>query len=128
SSFGISGTNAHVILEQAPVATESAAEPGDDAATGPVVPWLLTAKSPAALAGQAAALLGHLDAHPGLDPRDVGWSLATGRAHFAHRAAVTGTDPAALRGALAALADGATARNLAVGTAAGRARPVFVFP
>ncbi|MFE0085260.1 type I polyketide synthase, partial [[Kitasatospora] papulosa] len=128
SSFGISGTNAHVILEQAPAAPESAAEPGDDAATGPVVPWLLTAKSPAALAGQAAALLGHLDAHPGLDPRDVGWSLATGRAHFAHRAAVTGTDPAALRGALAALADGATARNLAVGTAAGRARPVFVFP
>ncbi|PWS52758.1 3-ketoacyl-ACP reductase, partial [Streptomyces sp. FT05W] len=45
SSFGISGTNAHVILEQAPVAPESAAEPGDDAATGPVVPWLLTAKS-----------------------------------------------------------------------------------
>ncbi|MFH9612750.1 SDR family NAD(P)-dependent oxidoreductase [Streptomyces pratensis] len=127
SSFGISGTNAHVILEQAPAAAEPAAAPGPEA-PGQAVPWLLTAKSPAALAGQAAALLGHLDANPELDPRDVGWSLATGRAHFAHRAAVTGTDPAGLRGALAALADGATARNLAVGTAAGRARPVFVFP
>ncbi|MBM7439960.1 type I polyketide synthase [Streptomyces sp. HB132] len=127
SSFGISGTNAHVILEQAPAAPDPAAAPGADA-PGAAVPWLLTAKSPAALAGQAAALLGHLDTHPELDPRDVGWSLATGRAHFAHRAAVTGTDPAGLRGALAALADGGTARNLAEGTATGRARPVFVFP
>ncbi|MGF1338559.1 SDR family NAD(P)-dependent oxidoreductase [Streptomyces flavovirens] len=128
SSFGISGTNAHVILEQAPPAPESAVTPDAGTAPGPAVPWLLTAKTPAALAGQAAALLGHLDAHPGLDPRDVGWSLATGRAHFAHRASVTGSDPAELRAALTALADGDTARNLAEGTATGRARPVFVFP
>ncbi|WP_335936422.1 type I polyketide synthase [Streptomyces sp. PTD5-9] len=92
------------------------------------VPWLLTAKSPAALAGQAAALLAHLDAHPGLDPSDVGWSLATTRAHHPHRAAVTGADPAGLRAALTALTTGDTARDLHQGTAAGRARPVFVFP
>ncbi|WP_262418316.1 type I polyketide synthase [Streptomyces sp. SP2-10] len=125
SSFGISGTNAHVILEQAPPAP---AEPEHTAPRGPAVPWLLSAKTPAALADQAAALLGHLDTHPRLDPSDIGWSLATGRARFAHRASITGTDTAELRGALAALAGGTTARNLAQGTAPGRARPVFVFP
>ncbi|CAM5536798.1 hypothetical protein SCANM63S_03249 [Streptomyces canarius] len=92
------------------------------------MPWLLTAKTPAALAGQAAALLGHLDTHPGLDPSDIGWTLATTRARFPHRASITGADTAELRGALAALADGGTARTLAEGTAPGRARPVFVFP
>ncbi|MFI9424046.1 SDR family NAD(P)-dependent oxidoreductase [Streptomyces achromogenes] len=125
SSFGISGTNAHVILEQAPPAP---AEPAHPAPEGLAVPWLLTARTPAALAGQAAALLGHLDTHPGLDPSDIGWSLATTRARFPHRASITGADPAALRGALAALADGTTARTLVQGTAPGRARPVFVFP
>ncbi|MGW7793598.1 type I polyketide synthase, partial [Streptomyces tricolor] len=125
SSFGISGTNAHVILEQAPPAPAAPQPTGPE---GPAVPWLLTARTPAALAGQAAALLGHLDTHPGLDPSDVGWTLATARARFAHRASITGTDPADLRAALAALADGGTARNLAEGTAPGRARPVFVFP
>ncbi|MFF5854539.1 SDR family NAD(P)-dependent oxidoreductase [Streptomyces sp. NPDC012751] len=125
SSFGISGTNAHVILEQAP-AEEPA--PERTAPQGPTAPWLLTAKTPAALAGQAAALLGHLDAHPHQDPSDIGWTLATGRAHFPHRAALTGTDPAELRGALAALADGTASRALVQGTAPGRARPVFVFP
>ncbi|MER7229133.1 SDR family NAD(P)-dependent oxidoreductase, partial [Streptomyces rubradiris] len=125
SSFGISGTNAHVILEQAPPAP---AEPAPPAPEGLAVPWLLTAKTPAALAGQAAALLGHLDTHPGLDPSDIGWSLATTRARFPHRASITGPDPAALRATLAALADGTTARTLVQGTAPGRARPVFVFP
>ncbi|MEU9477976.1 type I polyketide synthase [Streptomyces sp. NPDC048191] len=125
SSFGISGTNAHVILEQAPPAP---AEPRHTGPDGLAVPWLLTARTPAALASQAAALLGHLDTHPGLGPADVGWSLATTRARFAHRASITGADPDELRAALTALADGTTARTLALGTAAGRARPVFVFP
>ncbi|MFB7652459.1 MULTISPECIES: SDR family NAD(P)-dependent oxidoreductase [unclassified Streptomyces] len=125
SSFGISGTNAHVILEQAPSVP---AEPAPDAAEGPAAPWLLTAKSPAALAGQAAALLDHLDTHPGLDPSDIGWSLATTRARFPHRAALTGDDPAELRHALHQLVIGGTARNLIEGSATGRARPVFVFP
>ncbi|MCX5200072.1 type I polyketide synthase [Streptomyces sp. NBC_00237] len=125
SSFGISGTNAHIILEQAPAAP--AAEPRPTT-TDLTVPWLLTAKNPAALAAQAATLLGHLDTHPELDPSDIGWTLATSRARFAHRASITGAGTAELRGALAALADGTTARGLAEGEAPGRARPVFVFP
>ncbi|MCS0603078.1 type I polyketide synthase [Streptomyces sp. LP11] len=140
SSFGISGTNAHVILEQAPPAPAEPApaepapaepaptQPAPTAPEGLAVPWLLSARTPAALAGGAAALLAHLDTHPGLDPSGIGWTLATTRARFTHRAALTGTDTAELRGALAALADGGTARGLVQGSATGRARPVFVFP
>ncbi|MFJ5262507.1 SDR family NAD(P)-dependent oxidoreductase [Streptomyces sp. NPDC088387] len=127
SSFGISGTNAHVILEQAPIAAAPAQSRRSEA-PGLAVPWLLSAKTPAALAGQAAALLGHLDTHPDLDPSDVGWSLATTRARFTHRASLTGADTDELRGALAALADGGTAPGLVESTAPGRAKPVFVFP
>ncbi|WP_344318185.1 SDR family NAD(P)-dependent oxidoreductase, partial [Streptomyces javensis] len=64
SSFGISGTNAHVILEQAPEVAVAEAE-SDDAdvpglvATGGVVPWVLSAKTPAALRAQAERLVGH---------------------------------------------------------------------
>ncbi|MFF4528964.1 SDR family NAD(P)-dependent oxidoreductase [Streptomyces sp. NPDC001407] len=123
SSFGISGTNAHTIIEQAPATPAPA-----PAAPGGAVPWLLSAKTRAALPDQAARLLAHLDAHPELDPADIGFSLATARAHFGYRAAITGTDRTALRDALAALADGTTAPGLTEGIATGTARPVFVFP
>ncbi|RMI32446.1 SDR family NAD(P)-dependent oxidoreductase, partial [Streptomyces triticirhizae] len=78
SSFGISGTNAHVIVEEAP-AEEALPEPG----SLPVVPWVVSGRSPEALDGQ----LGRLEeAAAGLDPVDVGWSLAATRSAFEHRA------------------------------------------
>ena len=80
SSFGISGTNAHVIVEAVPA--EQRAEVGSAV---PVVPWVISAKSAAALEGQAARLAEHVRAHSQLDVADVGWSLA-GRATFEHRA------------------------------------------
>ncbi|MFI0943174.1 beta-ketoacyl synthase N-terminal-like domain-containing protein, partial [Streptomyces sp. NPDC021020] len=60
SSFGISGTNAHAILEQPPAPTvlppdEAPAEP-----SWPALPWVLSAQSPEALRGQAARLLAHI--------------------------------------------------------------------
>ncbi|MEX5637771.1 type I polyketide synthase, partial [Parafrankia sp. FMc2] len=100
SSFGISGTNAHVILEQGDVV------PGPGAATGlpvvPVVPVVLSAADPAALAGQAERLRVALGTGSGLDLVDVGWSLA-GRARLRHRAVLLAADGAALDGALSAL-------------------------
>ncbi|MBN6037095.1 acyltransferase domain-containing protein [Amycolatopsis sp. 195334CR] len=113
SSFGISGTNAHVILEQAPPA-EPAGEPC--VAPGPV-PWVLSAKSPAALKGQAERLLGHLTLNPGLTAADVGHSLAATRSTFAHRAVVFGDRQEELVKGLSGLAHGTPATNLVSGQA-----------
>ncbi|MDX2548874.1 beta-ketoacyl synthase N-terminal-like domain-containing protein, partial [Streptomyces sp. WI04-05B] len=96
SAFGMSGTNAHVVLEQAPPVPAPAA-----AQTPAVLPWLLSAKSEDALRDQARAL-SELD----LDPAEIGRSLATTRAQFAHRAAVVGTDREELLDGLRALAAG----------------------
>ncbi|MGF1428946.1 type I polyketide synthase [Kitasatospora sp. LaBMicrA B282] len=120
SSFGISGTNAHVILEGRP-----APAPAGPAGDGPH-PWLLSGKDEPALQAQAARLLAHLSEHPALDPAGIGRTLATGRAQFEHRAVLLAADRGA---ALAALAAGEPAPGVVRGVAAGdRDRVVFVFP
>nr|WP_284748671.1 type I polyketide synthase [Amycolatopsis sp. RTGN1] len=86
SSFGVSGTNAHVIVEQAPDIEPARVEP---TRSGPV-PWVLSGRSEAALRAQAAQLADHI---AGERPADVGWSLATGRSAFEHRAVLVGSDP-----------------------------------
>ncbi|WP_438860839.1 type I polyketide synthase [Amycolatopsis solani] len=98
SSFGISGTNAHTILEQAPDVVAEEREP----VSGPV-PWVLSAKSPAALRAQAARLREFAGADA---PADIALSLATTRADLGHRAAVVGETGAELLAGLAAIADG----------------------
>ncbi|MFI2666522.1 type I polyketide synthase, partial [Micromonospora carbonacea] len=111
SSFGISGTNAHVIVEQAePVDAEGAGPVGL-----PVVPWLVSARTADALAGQASRLAGHVRDNPGLSPVDVGWSLATSRAALDHRAVLLGTDRADLLSGLDTLAAGETAPGVFTG-------------
>ncbi len=124
SSFGISGTNAHVIVEQAPPETESVAAPGDDA----VVPWVLSARSADALAGQAARLLAHVSANPDLRVVDVGWSLVSTRSLFEHRAVLVGADRERLLGGLAELAAGEPGTGAAVGRAQPVGKTVLVFP
>ncbi|MGW2267634.1 type I polyketide synthase [Streptomyces koyangensis] len=137
SSFGISGTNAHVILEEAPApaAGPDGGEPepaGADAAeTGPApLPWVLSARSEAALRGQAKALLAHLDAHPGTDPADIAHTLVTRRAQLEKRAVVVGGATGDFRAGLAALAEGSPAAHVVTGgRGAGRdRRTVLVFP
>ncbi|MFI6345296.1 type I polyketide synthase [Streptomyces sp. NPDC050560] len=88
SAFGISGTNAHVVVEQAPLAT-APEEPLPDTAAPATVPWVVSAKSPAALDTQLARLTAHA-ADLGLSPVDVGWSLLD-RSDFAHRAVLLGS-------------------------------------
>ncbi|MBT2902436.1 polyketide synthase, partial [Streptomyces sp. McG3] len=98
SSFGASGTNAHVVLEQAPVSS-GLAEPGPEAVSGveppesggAVVPWVVSARSEAALGGQLRRLADHLDARPGVGAVDVGASLL-GRADLDHRVVFAGRD------------------------------------
>ncbi|CAM5392992.1 type I polyketide synthase [Streptomyces chartreusis] len=111
SSFGISGTNAHAVIEQAP------ADPSDEATPAPVpgtpVPLVLSGRTPQALAAQAARLRTALD-RPGQPPRlDVlARALATTRTAFEHRAALVTADPATVTAGLTALADGTPAPGL----------------
>ncbi|WSD11653.1 SDR family NAD(P)-dependent oxidoreductase [Streptomyces hirsutus] len=108
SAFGLSGTNAHVILaEPAPTADGSTAPVRGGEDTGrAALPWLLGARSAPALRGQAARLLAHVERHPDADPADVAHALAFTRAPLEHRAVVAGGDRAALLAGLRALADG----------------------
>ncbi|CAM2734894.1 polyketide synthase [Mycobacterium intermedium] len=129
SSFGISGTNAHVILEQAPAsAVRPATSENAVAEHERPLPWVLSARSSEALAGQAERLLAHLNTHPGLRATDVGWSLIKTRSLFEHRAVVVGADLGEFTAGLAGLAAGAPGANVVVGRARTTGRTVFVFP
>ncbi|MBP2048330.1 acyl transferase domain-containing protein [Streptomyces griseochromogenes] len=131
SSFGISGTNAHLIVEQAPEDTGVTREgvPEPEVVTDGTVPWLVSAKSEAALAEQARRLLDHLDRHPGVTPAEVGHTLAASRSVFDHRAVLIGRELADHRGALTALAAGEPSARVVTGTVAAQpGRTVFVFP
>src|SRR4029079_7996074 len=86
SSFGISGTNAHVILEAPSQGAEPSAEPARP--VPPAVPVLVSGRTGAALRAQAAQLREHLAAHPDLDIVDVAYSLVTTRSQLKHRAAL----------------------------------------
>ncbi|TDC81321.1 polyketide synthase, partial [Nonomuraea deserti] len=104
SSFGISGTNAHVIIEQGPVA-EPEPEP---VAQAPVVPWLVSAKDVRALRAQAGRLASWLESRSSVSVSDVAWSLAAGRAVLEQRAVVVGADRDELVAGLRALAEDAS--------------------
>ena len=127
SAFGISGTNAHVILEQ----PEEPEEPQQPAAedTPSDLPLLLSAASAEALAAAGKRLADHLEQTPGLPLPAVAHTLATTRALLPHRAAVLTDDHATALDGLRALADNRPAPHLITATAtlAGPG-PVFVFP
>ncbi|MER7826726.1 type I polyketide synthase [Streptomyces sp. NPDC096097] len=127
SAFGVSGTNAHVILEQAPPAGEPAELPDARPSVlgSPALPWVLSAKSGQALREQAARLL---DRMPDAPAADIGRSLVTTRATWEERAVVLADDTGAHLPALGALARGEGDPRVVRGTADTRGRTVFVFP
>nr|AWH12671.1 RmpA1 [Amycolatopsis sp.] len=102
SSFGIGGTNAHVVLEEVPEPV-TAAKPEPEAFLVPVV---LSAKTAAALRGQAERLAGFLGERPDVRVVDVAHALATTRARLDHRAVVLASGRDRLRGDLAAFGPG----------------------
>ncbi|XXS68128.1 SDR family NAD(P)-dependent oxidoreductase [Sorangium sp. So ce131] len=130
SAFGISGTNAHVLLEQAPAPARAAAEASEGAAAAPAAPLclLVSGKSEVALRAQAAALGAHIEAHPEQSLSDVAWSLATTRTQFEHRAVVVARERAEVLSALHSLAEGDASPTVALGQARSAGRVVFVFP
>ncbi|RCG28777.1 SDR family NAD(P)-dependent oxidoreductase [Streptomyces diacarni] len=125
SSFGISGTNAHVILEEVPrdraadpaTGPDAAAQQSQSGSSTPPAPWLLSAKSEAALRAQASRLLDWLADHPEADDTDVAAALTTARAQLGRRGAVLGADRDGLRAGLTALAAGSDSPHVVSGTA-----------
>ncbi|MEU7305732.1 SDR family NAD(P)-dependent oxidoreductase [Streptomyces sp. NPDC007206] len=120
SAFGVSGTNAHVVLEevpQEPVAVQ--------AAGGGVVVWPLSARGEGALRAQAARLLECVGEGVG-SAADVGWSLAVTRSVFEDRAVVVGSGWEELRSGLAAVAAGESHARVVRGAAV-RGRTAFLF-
>uniref|UniRef100_UPI000623EEF9 CurL C-terminal domain-containing protein n=1 Tax=Allosalinactinospora lopnorensis TaxID=1352348 RepID=UPI000623EEF9 len=91
---------------------ENSADPGL-----PVVPWVLSGGTERALQDQAARLRAHLETCPDLRPVDVGFSLATTRSHFEHRAVAVGEDRAELLRGLDVLADGEPGAGVVRGAA-----------
>jgi acyl transferase domain-containing protein len=116
SSFGISGTNSHAVLEQGDE-TPQATGDGEPGEQGTPLPWLLSGKTPAALRAQAGRLRAHLDAHPDLDPAATAHALITTRAALDHRAAAVAPDRAGLARALDAIAEGTPHAHAVAGVA-----------
>ncbi|MGW9177917.1 ketoacyl-synthetase C-terminal extension domain-containing protein, partial [Streptomyces decoyicus] len=124
SAFGVSGTNAHVVIEQAPV--EESAEAGPVGDVG-VVPWVVSARSRDGLRAQAQRLLAHVEARPELGASEVGFALAMTRSAFEHRAVVLGTERSALLDGLRALATEGEAASVVSALAAPEARLALLF-
>jgi acyl transferase domain-containing protein/acyl carrier protein len=128
SSFGISGTNAHVILEEAVqepnLASDEASEQAPDLSA---LPFIVSAKSPQALAAQAQRLHSYITLRPECELRDLAAALALHRARFSERAAVFAEDREQLLADLKALADGKPAANLSQGTAIREGKIAFMF-
>ncbi|MEU3466069.1 beta-ketoacyl synthase N-terminal-like domain-containing protein, partial [Streptomyces sp. NPDC006733] len=128
SAFGVSGTNAHVIIEQAPAVEEVPREQAGPA--GPVA-LPLSARTPEALRAQAERLLDLLEAGGDGDRAeldDVAHALANSRATLEQRAVVVATDRVHALAGLEALSLGEPAANVITGTADADGRTVFVFP
>ncbi|OEJ34105.1 type I polyketide synthase [Streptomyces subrutilus] len=127
SAFGVSGTNAHLILEEAPAEESEAVS--DAAAPAGVVPLVVSAGPPGSLAAQAGRLAACLEAD-GVPPASAAGTLATGRAVFGERAVVVAESGAEALAGLRALARGESAAGVVSGCAGSGApgRVVWVFP
>lgn len=121
SSFGFSGTNAHLLLEAAPAPLPSQAQ----ARTSQLL--TLSARSAPALRSLAGRFAAHLSAQPELVPADVAYTAATGRTPLPQRLAVVGDDLAHLAALLAAHAAGEEQEELLLGQAEGPRPPAVAF-
>jgi mycoketide-CoA synthase len=135
SSFGISGTNAHAILEQGPDAepsqapiTPPAAEDPHAAPPRPLVTPLPVSGRGTALGLQAGRLRAWLEERPDVQVGDVGFSLATGRTHLASRAVVLARDRGEALAGLTALERGEQSPGVIQGAAGRGGRICFAFP
>ncbi|MGW4551987.1 type I polyketide synthase, partial [Streptomyces violaceorubidus] len=126
SSFGISGTNAHAVLEEAPPVEADEEQP---VSPGEVVPWVISARTADALRAQVRQLREYVEERPESAIAEVAHALATTRSAFEHRAVAVGGSRSALLKALDALALGEPSPQLVQGIAPDETgKTVFVFP
>jgi acyl transferase domain-containing protein/NADPH:quinone reductase-like Zn-dependent oxidoreductase/acyl carrier protein len=130
SSFGFAGTNAHVILEEAPdevgqlaVATRAVDQPGDRRFS--ILP--LSARTPAALLQIADHYRSWLSAHPEATLADVCFTAGAGRAHFEHRAALVVNSRESASELLGALSDDRPAPGLVRGVSDDTPKTAWLF-
>ena len=112
SSFGFSGTNAHVIVEEAP--SRDAETSSNDR---PLHLLALSAKTEEGLVEVTERMAGRLAADPGVSIADFCFTANAGRSHFAHRQAITAKDFQSLSSALTELAGGKTPMSARTGEA-----------
>ena len=123
SSFGISGTNAHVVLEEAPVPHDTPRAPERSAEI-----FVVSARSAEALWAQSARLSAHLSAHAELGLGDVAFSLATTRSEMEHRLSVVASSREELQAVLSAVSQGQTPAGVTRGTGgSSRGKVAFLF-
>ncbi|MFS8204676.1 type I polyketide synthase [Streptomyces sp. CWNU-52B] len=131
SSFGMGGTNCHLVVGEPPVAAEapasSAAPTADRRPETGASAWPIAGRSTEALRAQAARLLSFVD-EGDESAADIGLSLATTRTAFRHRAVVVGGDRAELRSRLAGFAGGEAVAGVIEGQAVEPGKVVFAFP
>ncbi|MEP7245883.1 MAG: beta-ketoacyl synthase N-terminal-like domain-containing protein [Gammaproteobacteria bacterium] len=123
SSFGFSGTNAHVILEEAPVAPS-------DATLAPARPLSvlpLSARDDRALKALAALYEEYLSSNPGVSFAAVCDTASAGRAHFNHRLSILASDTVEARAELARFARGESSQRLQTGHVTSKPQIGFSF-
>lgn len=123
SSFGFGGTNAHIVLEKAPLTVRE-----DSKVERKVHVLSLSAKSERALLELANRYESHLAAHPQESVADLCFTANTGRSHFSHRLAVAAESAAQLREQLQAIASGKEPAAIRSGAPSGKPPKVaFLF-
>ncbi|MFI5984710.1 type I polyketide synthase [Streptomyces sp. NPDC051555] len=129
SSFGIGGTNCHVVLSDRPATQAAPDEEHTDGADAGALAWVLSGRDESALRDQAERLRAHVEARPELTSASVGRSLALTRTTFAQRAVVVADDRDGFLTELRARSAGQPSAALVEGRHEGPpVRPVFVFP
>jgi acyl transferase domain-containing protein/NAD(P)-dependent dehydrogenase (short-subunit alcohol dehydrogenase family) len=127
SSFGFSGTNAHVLVREYRDTAAFTATPRDVSSSPVPYVLALSAKSAAALGQLAKRYAHYLQAHPSASIADVCYTATTGRAHLLHRLAVVGHSASEIKQRLAAFQAGENAPDVFTGQVSQPPRPVFLF-